>query len=151
MAKEFIIKKSETRDEFISNSTALQFELMEMAKNADAKVVISRKQRTRKQNAALHLDFDNVAKICRENNITADMLFAMGHAMMEVDADIMKSFWHGVLGNMNLEKKTSKLDTSQITEIREGIARAFIIRFGVDIGEFPSIEGLMLEHQINNL
>ena len=107
----------------------------------------TKKTRSNLQNKAMHKDFDNVAKICRHNNVTADMLFSLGNYDMPVTPEIMKEFWHSVIENMGLQpeektKKTSKLSTKEVNDIRAGIEMAFAKRFGVDIGPFPSMESL---------
>lgn len=101
------------------------------------------KQRTLLQNAALHKDFASTAKVCNDNGITAASLFAIPREGSPVTLELVKEFWHNVLVTMGLPPKTSKLTTKQVTEIREGIERAFATRRYVDIGDFPSMESLM--------
>lgn len=98
------------------------------------------KIRTAKQNRALHKDFANTAKICDDNNITADQLFSLTQAHFNVSPELIKEFWHCVLVNMGKKPKTSKLEANEVTQVRQGIEAAFALRFGVDIGEFPSEE-----------
>ena len=108
---------------------------------------VAKKTRTNAQNKAMHKDFDNVAKICRHNNVTADMLFSLGNYDMPVTPEIMKEFWHCVIDNMGLQpeenkKKTSKLSPKEVNDIRAGIEMAFAKKWAVDIGDFPSMESL---------
>lgn len=100
-------------------------------------------QRTLLQNSALHKDFANTSKICNDNGITAASLFAIPREDSQVTPELVKEFWHNVLVTMGLPPKTSRLTTKQVTEVREGIERAFAMRRGVDIGDFPSLESLM--------
>lgn len=100
-------------------------------------------KRTLLQNAAMHKDFANVAKICNDNGITASSMFAIPREDSPVTPELVKEFWHNVLVSMGLPPKTSKLTTAQVSEIRQGIERAFAMRRGVDIGEFPSLDSLM--------
>lgn len=101
------------------------------------------KQRTLLQNSALHKDFANTAKRCNEVGITATSMFTIPREECEVTPEMVKEFWHCVLKNMGMEPKTSKLETHEVTLVREAIAAAFATRRGLDIGDFPSLESLM--------
>lgn len=111
----------------------------------------AKKIRTAKQNRSMHKDFDNVAKICNDNNITAEMLFSLTQTHFNVTPEAVKEFWHGVLDKMGLEPKTSKLETHEVTQVRQGIEAAFALRFGVDIGDFPSEESMINQSRVREL
>lgn len=107
--------------------------------------VTDKNRRTVQQNAALHLDFKNTAEACNEAGLTAASMFAIPREDSEVTPELVKEFWHNVLVNMGMEPKTSKLTTAEVTVVREAIERAFAMRRGVDIGNFPSLESMCRE------
>ena len=96
------------------------------------------KLRTAQQNKALHKDFANTAKALRNANISAKDMFSCTREAVGINEVMVKEFWHSVMIAMGLEPKTSKLTTTQVTKVRQLIERAFAMRLGVDIGEFPN-------------
>lgn len=107
------------------------------------------KLRTQQQNKAIHLDFKLVAQRLNEANISAKDLFSCAREEIGITEELMKSFWHYVMEEgFGLEPKTRKLSTKQVSEIRGVIEMAISKRLGVDIGPFPSIDGMSLDELI---
>ena len=119
---------------------------LELTKGKPCKITIEpvegEKLRSLQQNKALHLDFKNTAKILNDNGITAEALFSCAKDAVPVNESIVKQYWHSVLELMGMPPKTSKLTQAEVSIVREAIERAFAIKFGLDIGDFPSLESL---------
>lgn len=155
MAKEFIIKKSASREEFISSSTDLQFALMDMAKDADVKVVISRKQRTNKQNKAMRRGWQNGAKALNDAGWTRNATFKIRRVELpHTDKTFEHDFWRPLQSALGLPNSTADLSTTELSAIWERLRDQIIVSTTehdnkVDIGEFPSTDGLISERGLN--
>jgi hypothetical protein len=104
------------------------------------------KLRSQQQNKAIHLDCKLVAQRLNDANISAKDLFSCAREEIGVTEELMKEFWRYVIKEgFGLEPKTRKLSTKQVSEIRGVIEMAIAKRLGVDIGSFPSIDGMSLE------
>jgi hypothetical protein len=104
------------------------------------KPVADDKLRTLQQNKAIHKDCANTAKILNDNNVSAKDMFACSRAEIPVNEVMVKELWHAVMIALGLPPKTSKLNTKQVSEVREIVERALAKRLGVDIGPFPSLD-----------
>lgn len=134
------------KEEMLYESPGDFQKFIELTKGMPCKITIepveNDKLRSLQQNKALHLDFKNTARILKDNGITAEALFSCAKEAVPVNEAIVKQYWHSVLELMGMPPKTSKLTQAEVSIVREAIERAFAIKFGIDIGDFPSLESI---------
>lgn len=106
------------------------------------------KQRTTKQNAALHKLFSELADELNENGL--DMRKTLKPTIdIRWDGKMVKEYiWRPLMKVQLGKSSTTEMTTSDIDKVFETINKHFAEKFGLQI-DFPSIESLMMKELQN--
>ncbi len=105
------------------------------------------KQRTTKQNRALHKFFSELADELNENGL--DMRKTLKPTIdIRWDGKMVKEYiWRPLMKIQLGKSSTTEMTTSDIDKVFETINKHFADKFGLQI-DFPSIEGLMMNERL---
>lgn len=102
------------------------------------------KQRTLKQNRALHLLFKHLADELNEAGLDMRKTLKPNVQIPWNGGTVKEYMWRPIMKTQLQKKSTTELTTKDIDEVFDTINRHLAIRFGLHV-PFPSIESLMIE------
>ena len=109
------------------------------------------RSRTVTQNAALHYGFKHIAQLCNEQGIERDILYSQISEKVDfpVSDNDVKEVCRGIALVMFGKRTTTAIPSDQCKDVWLVMQMAFSQRLGVDIGDFPSLESLRTQSQLN--
>jgi len=114
--------------------------------NTEVAITIEKdvKQRTLTQNNAIHLYFKLLAEAFQDAGLDARAVFKP-EADIPVTADMVKELmWKPVQEMITKKKKTSKLNTEEVSMIYETMNKHLSEKFGIHV-PFPSIDSFLIQ------
>lgn len=107
------------------------------------------KQRTNKQNRALHKLFKELAQELNENGL--DMRRTLKPSIdIQWDTRLVKEYiWRPLMQAQLGKDSTTQLTTKDIDKVFETINKHFAQKFGLQI-DFPSIETIIMKERLQN-
>lgn len=105
------------------------------------------KQRTLKQNRALHLMFTQLAEELNDAGLDMRKTLKPGVEIPWEGKTIKEYLWRPIMKAQLGKESTTELNTKDIDKVFETIVRHLGEKFGIEL-QFPSVESLMMEARL---